>query len=115
MEVHERSSDGVLLLMPRGRVDSSTAPLLGDRLTGALESAAGGLVLDLAGLDYISSAGFRVLLIASRQAQAKGVPLHLCGLSAKLMQLFDLAGFVSLFSIHAQQAEAISAASAKRA
>jgi anti-anti-sigma factor len=111
MDLHEERVGVTALLVPRGRIDSGTAPALGERLEGLLGSELGGLVLDLSGLEYISSAGFRVLLVANRSARSNGVPLHLCGLSDKVEQLFDLAGFKELFRLHAGKAEAIAAAS----
>lgn len=113
MVMHEELVGSAALLAPQGRVDSATAPMLGERLDGMLGGTpAGAVVLDLSGLEYISSAGFRVLLVANRQARSSGVSLHLCGLSDKLRQLFDLAGFLGLFTIHAQRAEAVAAAAA---
>ena len=112
MVVHEERIGATALLVPRGRIDSATAPALGERLGGVLASSISALVLDLSGLEYISSAGFRVLLVANRQAQTSGVPLHLCCLPDKVRQLFELAGFLELFPIHAQIDEAVAAASA---
>ncbi|MCL4183758.1 MAG: STAS domain-containing protein [Burkholderiaceae bacterium] len=113
MVLLEERVGAAALLTPRGRVDSTTAPMLGERLDGVFGGApVGAVVLDLSGLEYISSAGFRVLLVANRQARSSGVPLHLCGLSDKLQQLFDLAGFLGLFTIHAQRADAVAAAAA---
>lgn len=111
MELREERIGRIALLLASGRVDSTTAPALGEQLGKALGTQIGALVLDLSGLDYISSAGFRALLVANRLAQAKAVALHLCGLSEKLQQLFELAGFLELFAIHAKKAEAIAAAS----
>lgn len=111
MDLHEERIGRTALLMPKGRVDSGTAPALGERLAAMLVAPIDALVLDLSGLEYISSAGFRALLIANRTAQSQRVALHLCGMSDKLAQLFDLAGFLDLFTIHAQKTEAIAAAS----
>lgn len=111
MDLQEERIGGTALLVPKGRVDSGTAPALGDRLATMLGDPIDALVLDLSGLEYISSAGFRALLIANRTAQSRSVALHLCGLSDKLRELFDLAGFLDLFTIHAQKTEAIAAAS----
>jgi hypothetical protein len=53
-------------------------------------------VLDLSRLEYISSAGFRVLLLAAKLADETGSRLVLCGVSGKVRQLFDLGGFLDL-------------------
>lgn len=115
MELREERLGRIALLVPSGRIDSSTAPLLGERIGETLGGPIGALVLDLSALEYISSAGFRTLLVANRHAQANAIALHLCGLSDKVRQLFDLAGFVELFAIHPQKSEAIAAASSDAA
>ena len=89
-----------------GRIDSTTAPTLGERLTGIL-GARKALVLDLRQLEYISSAGFRVLLLAAKHADAAGSRLVLCGMSPKVRQLFDLGGFLDFFAISASRDDAI--------
>src|SRR5258708_2170520 len=67
-------------------------------------------VLDLSKVEYISSAGFRVLLLLDRQAGKDERRLVLCGLTPKVRQLFDLGGFLDLFPIAQTQEEAIAAA-----
>ena len=69
------------------------------------------VVVDFADVEYVSSAGFRVLLIAAKRADASASRLVLSGLSAKVRQLFDLGGFLDLFSIMASREEALKAAS----
>ncbi len=111
MELHEERLGRITLLAASGRIDSTTAPMLGERIDATLATPIGALVIDLSALEYISSAGFRTLLVANRVARTNAVALHLCGLSDKVQQLFDLAGFVELFAIHPQKSEAIAAAS----
>lgn len=98
----------VKVLDVKGRVDSGTAPALGERLNGMLSNDAGHVVLDFQGLEYISSAGFRILLLAARRADEAQVRLVLCGLSEKVRQLFDLGGFLDLFVIMSTRSDALS-------
>lgn len=109
MELDEELAGNTAVLVPRGRIDSTTAPALDERLATMLARPADALVLDLSQLEYLSSAGFRVLLVSQRLARSKAVPLRLCGLSEKLRQLFELAGFIELFEIHGQRADAVAA------
>jgi len=110
MEMHEEQVAGVTCLAVNGRLDSTTAPLLGARLASAMAKPRGGVVLDLANVEYVSSAGFRVLLVASKRADEIQSRLVLSGLSAKVRQLFDIGGFLDLFSITASREEAFKAA-----
>jgi anti-anti-sigma factor len=110
MDLSEERLDQVIALSVRGRIDSTTAPHFGQRLDSVVAAPSGRLVVDLRDLDYISSAGFRVLLVAAKRADETGSRLVLCGLSSKVRQLFDVGGFLDLFSITATRDEAISAA-----
>jgi anti-anti-sigma factor len=109
VEILEGAVDRVLVLQVRGRVDSTTAPRLGERLQ-AVVGGAGRVVLDLRDVDYVSSAGFRVLLLAGKRADQEGGRLVLVGVSGKVRQLFDLGGFLDLFLILGSRDEAVAAA-----
>ena len=110
MELREEQVGAVHVVEVRGRVDSTTAPALGASLTAALTAKAR-LVLDLRHVDYISSAGFRVLLIAAKRAEETSARLALCGLSGKVRQLFELGGFLDLVPIAATREDAVAAMS----
>ena len=110
MDLSEERLDQVTALSVKGRIDSTTAAQFGQRLDAVVAAPSGRLVVDLRDLDYISSAGFRVLLVAAKRADETGSRLVLCGLSSKVRQLFDVGGFLDLFSITATRDEAISAA-----
>ena len=99
MELSERKDHDVTVLEVIGRVDSVTAPDLGARLTSILSTPPRRVLIDFNRLEYISSAGFRVLFLASKQARDSGGRLALCGLSAKALELFSIAGFLKLFTI----------------
>jgi anti-anti-sigma factor len=109
VELREASVGDVTVLEVKGRLDSTTAPSLGDRLSGTLAAQRRRLVLDLRQLEYISSAGFRVLLLAAKRAEETGSRLVLCSLSTKVRQLFDLGGFLDIFGICATREDGIAA------
>jgi anti-anti-sigma factor len=110
MEVKEEQVGGVTVLQVTGRLDSATSPMLGERLTAVLEAAKARVLVDFSQLEYISSAGFRVLLQAAKRADQNTAKLVLCGVSGKVRQLFDLGGFLDLFSITGTREEGITAA-----
>ena len=110
MDLKQEIVGEVTVVEVKGRVDSSTAPALGERLTMLLETPSQRLVLDMRDLEYISSAGFRVLLIAAKRAEQAAGRLVLCGLSGKVRQLFDLGGFLDLFLISSSRDEAVTVA-----
>ena len=99
MQIAELQRDGVLVLSPAGRIDTTTAGALEGRLASALAGASPRLVLDFSGVEYISSAGLRVLLVAARRVQSTNGRLALCGMPQPVHQVFQLAGFLPLFTI----------------
>ena len=107
MQLNEGKEQDVTVLEVVGRVDSVTAGELGTRLSELLASKERRLLIDFSRLDYISSAGFRVLFLASKQAGEAGSRLALCGLSGKALELFSIAGFLRLFKIAPSRGEGV--------
>ena len=97
----------------RGRLDSLTAPQLDTELAPLLEAHdVRSLVFQLDRLEYISSAGFRVLLLAGRRAEETQSKFALCNLTAEVSRLFDLGAFTDLFLIYPSRDEGLSKLSA---
>jgi anti-anti-sigma factor len=105
MEIREERRDGVLILVASGRFDSVTSADLEARLLPAAGERP--LVLDLAGVEYVSSAGLRVLLKLARRMKDAGGELLLCAMGDPVRQVFDLAGFLPLFSIEPSRQRAL--------
>lgn len=99
MEIQEGRSGDVLVVAPRGRVDSTTSGDLEHRLLDLLGSGQRRLVLDLAGIEYISSAGLRVLLLVAKRLKTERGDLVLCALTPAVRQVFELAGFLPIFQL----------------
>lgn len=109
MDITQEPHGSLLLLAPVGRLDSNTAQHLDAVLTrdGA---AASGIVIDCAGLDYVSSAGLRVLLKAAKAGRRDGRALSLCALRPNVREVFDISGFTAIFTLHPDRAAALAAA-----
>jgi anti-anti-sigma factor len=112
MEVREGSVDAVTVIEVKGRVDSTTAPALGERLTGALAAPRKRVIVDLSGADYLSSAGLRVLLRAAEQADRTDGKLVLHGLNSRVREVFEISGFLGILTICSTRDEALVAAAA---
>jgi len=104
MKLVEAVNDDVTVVEAYGRLDSTTAKEFGDRLVSLIQSGGGALVVDLKNIAYISSAGFRALLIANRASAGK---LALCGIVGEVKRLFDIGAFTDEFLICPTQAEGI--------
>jgi len=107
MDIAEQQAGEITIVEVKGRIDSNTAKAFGERLTSLINTGRGRLVVDLKQIIYISSAGFRALLVAGRLADETKGTLALCGLSAELQRLFDLGAFTDLFTIYGSRDESI--------
>jgi anti-anti-sigma factor len=107
LEIVESSEDGVAVLEVRGRISSTTAPGLQERLCAAASGGHAGVVVDLKHVAYISSAGFRALLLGARAGSNSGCGLALCGVTGEVQRLFDISGFDSAFDLFHTREECI--------
>jgi anti-sigma B factor antagonist len=107
MDIAELQQGPVTVIEIRGRIDSNTAKVFGDRLTNLIRSGQTRLVVDLKNIVYISSAGFRALLLAGRLAEETRGTLALCGLTVEIQRLFDLGAFTDLFLIFPSREEGL--------
>ena len=109
MEITLGMSGAIPVLSLSGRLDAITSPILEERLKPLLDDPAGArhLILDGAGLSYVSSAGLRVFLMAQRQLAARGGSLAFAGLTNQVQDLFQLAGLHELFVIEETVAAAV--------
>lgn len=98
MEISQTQSDGSILLNLTGRLDTNTAPQLQGPLLAAVQSGQGVLV-DLGQIDYVSSAGLRVLLLAQKAAKSGGSKLTIQNVQPEVMEVFDITGFSGILEI----------------
>ncbi len=98
MQLTEQNRGGALLVSASGRLDSGSAGELEAVLPARVQTNEK-IVLSLADVPYVSSAGLRVLLIGAKAARAKGHKLVLAGLSPSVREVFDISGFSSIFAI----------------
>lgn len=89
----------ITLLEPGGRLDAIGARPLETELAAHIAEGHVYLIVDLTHVRYISSNGLRVLLVALKNAQKQRGALVLCGLNARLFEIFEMAGFDRVFEI----------------
>ena len=107
MTINEEREHGVVVVSPAGRVDSTTSSTLDQYLAGLGAAGESRIVVDFAGVDYISSAGLRVMLsLAKRTKDLKG-HVALSAMSDSVRQVFELAGFLPLFAVTASREDAV--------
>ncbi len=86
-----------LTLAVAGRLDTTTAPMLSEELEASLDGVEE-LALDFNDLDYISSAGLRVLLSAQKRMNKQG-RMYLTGVNDAIMEVFEVTGFADILTI----------------
>jgi anti-anti-sigma factor len=99
MQIAEARVDGVVAVAPAGRIDTTTAPVLERHLLALVAAGDRRIVIDFSGVDYISSAGLRVMLLLARRVRDGGGRLALCAMGEAVGQVFQLAGFLPLFTV----------------
>ena len=110
MDINNKTYDNVLVLSPGGRIDhansedfrSSLGPFI-DRCKNDGEQ----IVLDLSGVDYISSAGLRCFMLAEKQAKAQGGTIVVAAMQPVVKEIFEISRFTLVFETFATVREAI--------
>ena len=99
MEVIEKKQEGMSILRLLGRLDSNTSPDFEKKVFEVIEDGTTRLIVDFEDLDYISSAGLRVLLKAAKSVKRSDGKIILCSMKDYIKEVFEIAGFVALFPI----------------
>jgi anti-anti-sigma factor len=118
MNVVDRRYANAIVLQVSGRLDQETCDTARTLLTTYVDQAARAkhaLVLDLGGLEYVSSAGLRCLLIASRQMKAAKGRILVAGMQPMVAEIFAISHFDLLFEVVPTVREALAAVSAEAA
>ena len=97
MTIEKKLSGESLTLMVSGRLDTQTAPELENELDSVL-SGLKELTFDFTNLEYVSSAGLRVILKAQKAMNAQG-SMKLTGVNDSIMEVFDITGFLDILTI----------------
>ena len=97
MKITKKLNDSAMEVALEGRLDTSTAPQLEECLNASLEGIED-LSLDLSALDYISSAGLRVLLSAQKRMMKQG-KMQITGANETVMEIFEITGFSDILTI----------------
>ena len=118
MNVSSRRFANAVVLSVSGRLDQDTCEAFRGDLTQVVESSArdgGAIVLDLAGLEYVSSAGLRCFMLASRQAKAQNGRIYVAALQPMVAEIFEISHFNLVFRVFPTVREALEAVSPEAA
>lgn len=107
MEITTRTERDVTLVAFGGNLDSNTSPEAQQALDGILAGGGRKMVIDFTALDYISSAGLRVLLGTAKRLRGGGGALRLFGLNETVREVFQISGFSTILDVFATEADAL--------
>jgi anti-sigma B factor antagonist len=107
MEVIEKKQDGICILTLSGRLDANSSEEFREKILQLIKEGTKKVILDCENLDYISSAGLRVVLEATKEIKRNEGELILCALQDYIKEVFEVAKFDAFLSIGASVEEAI--------
>ena len=99
MKIVQLEKEGVICLKIDGRLDAESAPEAETTVKGILKGGTQRLLFDLSRMEYISSAGLRVILMAVKELRNKKGKVVLCGLTPYVKEIFDVSNFSSIIPI----------------
>ncbi len=89
-----------------GRVDSASAGALEKSLAPLFDTPGRHAVIDFSALDYISSAGLRIVLMSAKRAKQLQARLILCGMAPHIREVFEVSGFLKILEVVSDSASA---------
>jgi anti-anti-sigma factor len=119
MEITEHRTADIVTLSLSGKLDGTTAKMFEDKILTRIDSGDRRFIIDVAGLSYVSSAGLRVFVLASKRLGGTNGKLVLCGFKKTIpyhtlnripdpvREAFDIVGFFTIFSTYGSHDDAI--------
>jgi phosphoserine phosphatase RsbU/P len=109
MEIRTRRLGDVLIADMVGRLDSRTAGPASTELNQIAQDGHSKLILNVHGLEYVSSAGLRAILVAAKLVQVHGGVIKICDANATVKQVMEVSGMSSLLHLYATEKDALAA------
>ena len=107
MEIIENQKEDISIFKLNGRLDSNTSPALEKKLVAAIENGTRNMVIDFENLDYISSAGLRIILKTTKDLKRTNGQIVLCAMQDYVREVFEIAGFDTFLPIFSTVDEAL--------
>ena len=107
LEITEVRSGQACILALAGRIDSTNAEQFVARVNKLFAAGEKNLVVDFKQVLYLTSAAFRVLLVATDEAERNAARFVLCSVLGQVRELFEMGGMLDAFTIHASREEAV--------
>jgi anti-anti-sigma factor len=100
MDINTSTQNGVALVTLLGRFDELATAPAESQLIQILNAIPATIILDLSGVEYISSSGLRILLMLARAAKQRNIELRLCGLTPFVAEVINISNLTTMFAIY---------------
>ncbi len=107
MEINLKEINEITVVQLSGELDSNTSPEAESAINEKLKSGVKKMIVNFIDLDYISSAGLRVMLATAKKITAKDGELVICGLNEVVQEVFDMSGFSTILNLADDEAAAL--------
>jgi anti-anti-sigma factor len=107
MDIETRETGGVSLCSLGGKLDTTTCVQLDQHLGQVIEQGTSKIIIDCTNLDFISSAGLRVLLSCTKRLAKEGGGLRIFGMNETVKDIFEISGFNVIFNVFESEEEAL--------
>ncbi|HWQ20295.1 MAG TPA: STAS domain-containing protein [Methanotrichaceae archaeon] len=107
MDINQQDVDNIRIIGISGRIDATTSKDVETALNASIDQNQSKIVIDLEGVEYISSVGLRVMLAALKKQRQKQGQLKLASMQPFVREVFEVTGFTKLFSIHPNRDDAV--------
>jgi anti-sigma B factor antagonist len=108
MELTERNGEKCMIIGIKGRLDTINYNIVEKRLIELMDQHVNRILVNCSQMDYISSSGLRILLMALKRITMSGGKLVICGLQDNIHEIFEISGFTTIFDIYPGEEEALS-------
>jgi len=107
MEINKKKVGRIDVVSLKGRMDAYNSISVSEFLDELTGEGSKQLLIEMEGVDYMSSSGLRVLLSTLKKLKNQGGKLKLCSLQPYVQEVFEIAGFNQLFDIYSSEDEAL--------
>ena len=107
MTITLESAANAQIVALQGQINSTNAAPLEAEILALVAAGQKNLLLDFSALDYISSAGLRMVLVIAKRLKQDGGKLVLCSMQPAIREVFDVSGFLAILNVTATRSEAL--------
>jgi anti-anti-sigma factor len=109
MEIAQEVVGDTYVAVVSGRLDGAASTGFAEQIGALATGEKRKLLVDLAGVDFVTSAGLRAVLLVLKRVKAGGGVFAVCSVQPSVLEVLDISGFTGMLSIHPARAEAIAA------